>query len=600
MSGSDGIRGYYYQVLAGLLDIVENDSWESIRIEPSTEDDKVDIEWVFNDSIRAVQVKSSINNFERGSVINWVHLLVKDARTTYEMFNVPISYTLFLIGTTDRNADKWISDLHGGRLEIEEDDKLKEIESEFPNVEVKKQNFDFEPLQALSYIRMQEYLSRNGKETNLENIKTLCNVIVSELFTFSLQGRQMPKTLFSKLIDKHIDSGGYGITPIINHTPKLSLAFYEKDKVTESDQMFGIQLENTPLLNKCLTDAMNSLDQVKAIKLPPSPPVETNTAETYRPTTLADFMDADTAKKIQRSPKTIIDIADSVETINQQFKGNPPLTNSVSKDGYIKVRLPDEDILEIKKLSKSILGIELNDEDFYYGGLEERIFKPLLMFGGPRNIPRGTDDEKAKYFAIINAHSNLLSYEYLLKYTDYLNKCYPLPIVLKNTGAVADEEIQVTLTFPITAQVVTSEKMEAPFEPFIEEFITDDHVFNNRLIPTRDHGVMEYEGIWNRMPVLRKIPLPFETVTYTSEDFTNHLDSLFNYEHFREDDQDIVQYAFKSLNPSRKMAFPTFLLVQTDEDMNIEYTITSKYLSSPIEGTLSWFHPGNTKKLSEN
>jgi hypothetical protein len=41
------------------------------------------------------------------------------------------------------------------------------------------------------------------------------------------------------------------------------------------------------------------------------------------------------------------------------------------------------------------------------------------------------------------------------------------------------------------------------------------------------------------------------------------------------------------------MAFPTFLLVQTDKDMNIEYTITSKHLSRPIEGTLNWLHPDN-------
>ena len=52
------------------------------------------------------------------------------------------------------------------------------------------------------------------------------------------------------------------------------------------------------------------------------------------------------------------------------------------------------------------------NEDFYLGGLEKRIFDIKLMFGRPRNIPRGTDEEMAEYFAIENAHTNLLSYQY--------------------------------------------------------------------------------------------------------------------------------------------------------------------------------------------
>lgn len=589
MSGSAGIRGYFYQVLAGLLESVENDTWESIRIEPSTEGDKVDIEWIFNDSIRAVQVKSSINNFERGSVVNWVYSLVKDAKAAYEIFDVPISYSLYLIGTTDRIADKWISDLHGGRLEISENDKLKEIESELSNIEVKKQSFEFEPLQALSYLRMQEYLLHIGREANLENTKTLCSVLVSELLTFTIQGRQMPKSFFLKLINKHLNSGVYGISSITRTKAELSLIFYENGKVSESNEMGGIRLENTPILEKFRREAINYLHQAKNIKLPMQVPVETDIEEQDKPTTL---IEPDTIKVVKGLSKTIKDIVDSTEIKNFENYGKSYF-NHISKDGYIKVQFSADEIKEIIELSKSILGIDLTDEDFYFGELEKRIVNTHLMFGGPRNIPRGTDDERTKYFSIDNAYSNLLGYKYILKYTEYLNKCYPLPIVLKNSGGLADEEIQVTIKLPPTALVVTPERMEVPFEPFIEDFITEDNVYNNLVIPARDHGVMEYVGLWNRMPVLPKRPLPFETISYTPEDFADHLDFLFNYEYFRKGDQDIVQYEFKSLNPSCKMAFPTFLLVQTDCDMNIEYTITSKYLSEPIKGSLQWFHPNN-------
>ncbi|MGE6717705.1 hypothetical protein ACQKGD_10060 [Peribacillus frigoritolerans] len=586
MSGSSGIRGYYYQVLAALLESVDNDSsWVSVRIEPYTKEDKVDIEWVYADSIHAVQVKSSINNFDRGNVVKWVKTLVEDAKTAYGIFNVPITYRLVLIGTTDRNADKWISDLQGGRLKFEEDDKLKGIERELSNVEVKKLSFDFEALQALSYAHMQEYLSRNGKEAKFESIKTLCSELVSELFAFSLKGREMPNALFLQLINKHINNEVYGITAINKCIPQLSLVFYEKGIVIESDHMKGIHLQNTPLLNKHRTDAMKSLEKAKTIKLPPPPPVESNRVETDKPKFLVDLLDTDTNKKLQGLLKLNKEIGDFA-----QFKGIPPI------NGYIKVQLSEKEILELKDLSKSILGIELNDEDFHFGGLEKRVIDTVVMFGPPRNIPRGTKEEKEKYYAIEDAHCSLLSYQLLLEYTDYLNTCHPLPVILKNIGAVPDEEIQVTLKFPNTAHVVTPERMEVPFDLFIEEFIRENSVFNNLIIPAREHGVMAYEGSWLRMPVPEKLRLPFENVKYTREDFIKHLESLFKYEHFREGDQDIVQYDFKSINPSRKMAFPTFLLVQTDEDMNIEYTITSKHLSRPIEGTLNWFHPDNTEE----
>ncbi|MFP9128515.1 hypothetical protein [Niallia sp. BSM11] len=582
MSGNDGIRGYYYQVLAALLESVSDDSWISVRIEPSTKEDKVDIQWVYAESIHAVQVKSSINNFERGSLIKWVIQLVKDAQTSYGIFNIPIIYKLTLIGTTDRNADKWISDLHGGRLipKIQDDDPLKEIKNHLSNVKVNKLNFDFESLQALSYTRMQEYLSRIGKETKFENIKTLCSELVNELFAFSLSGREMPKILFSQLINKHINNSFYNVKSINNHLSQLTIAFYEKGKVTESDKMVGINLDKLPLLSEYRDKAKALLH--KAIVIKPSPPIVKSTIETEKPKANNNSVDPNLSKKLQDLSKVNEEISNLLKSIT-------------SISGYIKVTMPEEDIIDFKNLSKNILGIELTDEDFFFGGLEKRAIDNLLNTGSKNNLI-GTEDEKEKYLAMEDAYYYLLSYQTLLEYNRYLKKCYPLPIILKNIGTLADEEIQLTLKFPKSAQIVTPELMKAPFDTFIEDFIHDDNVFNNLLIPSRDSGLMEYEGISFKLPVFKKIQLPFETVSYTPKDFIDHLKSQFYYEHFSENGQDIVQYEFKSLNPSRRMALPSFLLVHAETDFNIEYTITSKYLEKPIMGSLKWIHPENTKK----
>lgn len=591
MSGIDGLRGYYYQILGGLLGSTVDDSWESIKIEPSTDGDKVDIEWFYSNKIRVEQVKSSINNFERSMVVNWILELVKDARSAYEMFGLPISFTLYLIGTTDKNADNWISDLHGGRLEIQEGSKLKEIEKDLPSVNVKKQSFDFDSFEALAYVGMHEYLERNGKMAKHENIKTLCSVIVSELLKFTLQKRPMTKTLFLQLINKHIDSREYGITPSLKPSPQLSIAFYEKEKVPEGEEMVGIQLDNTPLLDRFLIESKKDLLKAKSIKLPlPEQEVKTDLKKDEES---KDKQDVTVGKEpIKLAPElsgSLKEFSSFGKTLGDLFKG----TQLITKDGYIPVRMTKEEVEELKTLSNRILGIVLTEDDFYFGGLEKRIAPAQRMFGGPVNVPRGTDDEKAKYFAINRAYSNLLSYQLILEYTAYLKTCYPIPFVLINTGAIADEEIRVTLTFPETAKIVTPKRMKAPFEPFIEDFITDEEILDKLIIPKREHNVMEYVGIWSKMPVLPKVLLPYETVKYSDKDFADHLEYLFSYEHFQIGNQDVIQYEFKTLNPSLKMAFPTFLLVQTNRNMDISYMITSKHLSNPINGMLHWLHPEN-------
>jgi hypothetical protein len=79
------------------------------------------------------------------------------------MFGLEMKYTLYLIGTTDPTADKWISDFRGGRLKLKATDKLYPISQELPKVEVTKHNFDMENLQSIAFIRMQEYLEKNGR-----------------------------------------------------------------------------------------------------------------------------------------------------------------------------------------------------------------------------------------------------------------------------------------------------------------------------------------------------------------------------------------------------------------------------------------------------
>jgi hypothetical protein len=595
MSGNDGIRGYYYQILATLLDSVEDETWESVIIEPITEDDKVDIKWEHSDAISVVQVKSSINNFTKKMIEDWIYKLVKDALTTYKLIGLPMNYTLYLIGTTDQGAETWISNLRNSKLDINKTATLKEIESELSKIKVKKQSFDMEGLQALAHTRMQRYIERKGKTANLETIETICDVIVGELFKYTMVQKSMSKGIFRALIEKHLVSGDFNLVDIARVSPQLSLSFYESDKVQDNNSMHAVQLEDLPILGYLKTNARENLQKAKSIKLAVQELSEQKAEIKHKVQDAAiksNTEDTKTIDWIQQVPESLKDQFEKAQIFSKWAKENS-LTELFPKDGYIPVRMKHEEIEELKDLSKSILGINLTDEDFYFGGLEERLNYTQRMFSGPVKIPRGTDKEIEKYYAIENAHTNLLIYQELVGYSNYLKTYYPLPIILKNTGVVAAENIQVTLTFPPTAKVQTPERFQfqPQFELFIEDFIKDERYFSSIIMPSRVHNIMNYEGLKRWMPVLTKPKIPFETITYSKMDFVNHLNYLFKYDHYDYRGQDIIQYEFKALNPGCNMAFPSFLLIKTDSNFEIRYKITSKQLSIPIEGTLQWMYP---------
>ncbi|MFT0802985.1 hypothetical protein VSK91_16530 [Bacillus swezeyi] len=543
MSGNAGLRGYYFQMLAGLLESLTDGSWEMIEIEPNTMDDKVDIKWAYPDRIRAVQVKSSINNFEKSKIISWICELVRDARSEYAEFDMPIEYNLYLIGTTDRNANNWISELRGRRLKIEEGSPLKEIENEIYNVEITQKNFDLEELQAISFKHMHQYLERSGKSSSSQDIEALCSVIVDELMKITVQRKQLTKSMFENLVKKCLNNGEYEIATS-RQVSELSVVFYEKERVSESDKMNGIIFDKFTLHEEFFEKAKNNLQKVKNIKIP--------------------------------------------KGTEKQLESNM----------YDLITIDIKRIESIKMLSLKHFKTELSEEDFYIGNLYKSRLTDLL-----RNIPgftstndglEGTDEQKSKYYALKNVYKYLTSFDSLKKYNEYLKTCYPLPLILKNKGRIADEDIRVSLKFPPKAKVITPENMERP-KVFLNRFIDDDSAFNELITQPRDFEVLEYEGPSYDIPVvepnIRAVTL--RPIEYDARDFVIHLNNLFQFKHSIEEEQDIVQYEFEKLNPSCKMAFPTYLFVRTDEDLDITFIITSKN-GQRVEGTLHWIHPKNS------
>jgi hypothetical protein len=79
MGGKEGSRGYLYQAIISVLTSLTDDDWEKVQIEPDTNNEKIDIIWDFPNNVKkAVQVKSSINNFTFPQIIDLLKKMTSD------------------------------------------------------------------------------------------------------------------------------------------------------------------------------------------------------------------------------------------------------------------------------------------------------------------------------------------------------------------------------------------------------------------------------------------------------------------------------------------------------------------------------------------
>lgn len=94
-----------YQGIAALLDCFENEHWDRIKLEPQTQNDKVDIMLMKgNVIIKAIQVKSSKNEFYGPSVERWITDLKTDVDAS--------EYELILIGDCASSALKYCNQIN--------------------------------------------------------------------------------------------------------------------------------------------------------------------------------------------------------------------------------------------------------------------------------------------------------------------------------------------------------------------------------------------------------------------------------------------------------------------------------------------------------
>jgi len=209
LGGKDGSRGYLYQTFASIFEALCQDNWDKIYVEYSSGNDKVDIALESDGTVfKSIQVKSNINTFDRGSIINWTRDLIEDDVGASEC-------ELFLIGQLAPSAIEFKNAIVSLRENNNDKTKLgKENLNALSNFDTSTINgktlkiinypFELKILTNLLIASLLEYLSTKEFALMYDQLKLISKAIVADNFLFSLGNNGIEKSIFDSQIEEYV------------------------------------------------------------------------------------------------------------------------------------------------------------------------------------------------------------------------------------------------------------------------------------------------------------------------------------------------------------------------------------------------------------
>ncbi|MGC3792244.1 hypothetical protein [Priestia aryabhattai] len=554
MGGREGGRGYLYQSIATLIGSLSDKEWKYVQVEVESEHDKIDIQWEYEENKKkVVQVKSSQNNISKSSIIHWLEELIKDAPTADK-------YELFLIGSTSDYTSNFISKLNRSEELPEEYDKdgkrdpdyddLKKLESSLSKIKVKLENFHLESLETKVNWNLSVSLSDMGHVLSPKVIDLIAGGMLNQFTKFSTQGTKISRDQYISKFEEWIEYNypqvrGAGLVKKV-----LNVEFYLKNHVDFSTSMKALHLESSVIIDDYKSSLMGLIDEIKEINLPP-----------YKSKSPGEKAVANTG---------ILNLSALVAT-----------TKSEEYSDKLKEETIDK--------TKDLLDVDIEKSFFYVGQLEsESNSIGIAARISPNSTTlKGSELEKEKGELIDAFFLKLYEYEGIVEYLKYLEGFKVVPLVLRNTGAASDEEIEVNIKIPNNVCVATVETLKVPNEYIISQFNEDDGLLQI-LKHERSYNIEKYYNPTtssSHINIIRQLAQG-EQNKINREKFADQLKYLFNFKVYEDTGYTVLQFRFNKLNASKNMAFPSYLLVDAEESFSMDYEITSKNLGKQITGSL--------------
>lgn len=203
MGGKEGGRGYLYQGIIAVLEALKRDDWDRIYVELPTEGDKVDIALKSVDKITdAIQVKSTVNSFEKREISKWLADIIGDYPCQ--------RYCLVLIGNCTKSAVDFINAIRKfltGKLDATAKRHLGTFEAALLNgieVDFKVFPFDSDDLKSLAREAFWGYTYETGHSLERPQVSLLVDAMIEEQFLQSTKDCYTDRTTFNQELNDHI------------------------------------------------------------------------------------------------------------------------------------------------------------------------------------------------------------------------------------------------------------------------------------------------------------------------------------------------------------------------------------------------------------
>ncbi|TCD05868.1 hypothetical protein EZ449_15510 [Pedobacter frigidisoli] len=536
MGGREGFKGYILQALVCILSGLRNDDWAYIALEPDDELQKVDIQWSKEDDLTVCQVKSTVNDFQKGPVLSILQDLVREVPGASK-------FTVLLLGNSSSATRKYFSELCE-----ENEENLGKI---FPTsihlggkLEVKFNPISIDDTLALICNELHRYLSEKGYRVNHETINLIALGLMAQFSRFATNGTKVSRMDFESGIIKW---AAYNYPEAMtNDMAGLELLFYNPDTMEASS-------ENCTVYR--LTDITEEeIYTNKLIKL----------RELY--------FDID---RIKLAPR-----ASTKEQIED--KQNPlrimPLTDFKSMFGDKSYAgCSENEISQTTAKCKSIVGCDLPVDFFNVGNLEEsRDYRLAFPFGGNRAF-FGSVEQESKQKMIEEFIWLLDECEDLLDVWGSLQEYLLIPLIISNQSNKLHQDIDLQLQMDVNTELLNGKNFPYPNDiDNIEYFSCEENVLEQSLQLQKDKCIDGYD-YRSMLPMKMNFNLPF---TRTKESELGYLNSvverIFDYEEVPGmQGKTTVECKFKALKPKGKMALPSYLLVKSNAPFSIEYELRS-------------------------
>lgn len=201
MGGTDGARGYLYQGIASIIRALSDPNWDTIFVEYLSDNDKIDIALTKDGVLtKSIQVKSTIDSFSEGMIIDWMTTLTSDEPAD--------NYELFLIGNCANGAQKIIKSIEK-YYKNNIDDEVKNSLSKLPagllnnNISIVVLPYNISNLEKIVISELHEYLS-NRILLKHDQLSFIVSSLISDHMILSTTQKGCTRINFDKTLQERI------------------------------------------------------------------------------------------------------------------------------------------------------------------------------------------------------------------------------------------------------------------------------------------------------------------------------------------------------------------------------------------------------------